>query len=340
MARLGIDATSVAPRGKGISRVQRRTVEALRALGRHELVVFARHPEELPGSVAVDERPALRWEQLGMPRAFRRHALDAMLTWTERLPVAGGGRYVVWLFEPPTHRIRQNRLEGASAYQRGSDLATLAVWRRSLRRAAYVFAGSRATAQALDRDTPVLYPGVDPEFTPSQRRKEPYAFAIMSGDPREDVAGTLRVFRSARERLPFRGVRLLVAGGFEGDGEPGVEYLGRVSDERLVELYQGASVYLETSRYEGFGFQALEALACGTPVVAADTTSLAEVVDGGGLLCPPGEEECLAASLARVLEGGDETERLSARGLEHARTFRWERVAETIAAAVDEVTSR
>ena len=338
MARLGIDATSVAPHGKGISRVQRRTVEALRRLGGHELVVFARHPDELEDAIAVDERPALRWEQLGMPRAIRRHRLDAMLTWTERLPLAGGGRYLVWLFEPPTHRIRQNRISRASTYQRASDLFTLAVWRRSLRSAARVFAGSRATAEALDRDAPVLYPGVDPEFVPSGRRKEAYVFAILSGDPREDVELAVRVFRTARERLPFRGLRLLVAGGVRGRDEPGIEWLGRVSDERLVQLYQDASAYLETSRYEGFGFQALEALACGTPVVATGATSLPEVVDGGGLLCPPGDEGCLATELARLFEDPDRAERLRSRGLEHAGTFSWERVAETIAGAVDEVT--
>jgi glycosyltransferase involved in cell wall biosynthesis len=340
VARLGIDATSVAPQGKGISRVQRRTIEALRALDRHELVVFTRHPDELPGAVPVGERRALRWEQLGMPRAVRRHGLDAMLTWTERLPLAGGGRYLVWLFEPPTHRIRQNRIAGASAYQRGSDLVTLALWRRSLRRAAYVFAGSRATAEALELDAPVLYPGLDPEFVPSERGKEPYVLAVLSGDPREDVEAALRVFRTVRERLPFRGVRLRVAGGFRGREEPGVEFLGRVSDERLVELYQSASAYLETSRYEGFGFQALEALACGTPVVATRVTSLPEVVDGGGLLCPAGDEACLVAELARVLEDSDHANRLRARGLEHARSFSWARTAETIAAAVDEVTGR
>jgi glycosyltransferase involved in cell wall biosynthesis len=241
VARLGIDATSVAPHGKGISRVQRRTVEALRRLGRHELVVFARNPDEVPGAVAVEERPALHWEQLGMPRAIRRHGLDAMLTWTERLPLAGGGRYLVWLFEPPTHRIRQNRIAGASAYQRASDLVTLAVWRRSLRRAAHVFAGSLATARALDRDAPVLYPGLDPEFEPAGGDKEPYVLAILTGDPREDADAALRVFESVRGRSPSADLRLVVAGGFQGPERPSVEYLGRVSDARLVELYQSAS---------------------------------------------------------------------------------------------------
>jgi glycosyltransferase involved in cell wall biosynthesis len=64
------------------------------------------------------------------------------------------------------------------------------------------------------------------------------------------------------------------------------------------------------------------------------------VVDGGGLLCPPGDEACLIAALSRLFEDPDEAARLRERGLEHARTFRWERTAETISAAVDEVTGR
>jgi glycosyltransferase involved in cell wall biosynthesis len=75
-------------------------------------------------------------------------------------------------------------------------------------------------------------------------------------------------------------------------------------------------------------------------VVATDVTSLPEVVDGGGLLCPPGAETCLTEALASLLEDPERAATLRERGLEHARTFRWERTAETISAAVDEVTGR
>jgi glycosyltransferase involved in cell wall biosynthesis len=128
-----------------------------------------------------------------------------------------------------------------------------------------------------------------------------------------------------------------VAGGLRGRQQDGVDYLGRVPDGELVALYQGASAYLDTSRYEGFGFQALEALASGAPVVATDTTSLPEVVDGGGVLCAPGDEECLVTQLVRLLEDRAHADGLRRAGLEHARTFRWERTAEVIAAVVDEV---
>ena len=67
MIRVGIDATSVAPDGKGIARVQRGTVRALAELGRFELVVYARHPEEIAGARRVTIRPTLAWEQAGEP---------------------------------------------------------------------------------------------------------------------------------------------------------------------------------------------------------------------------------------------------------------------------------
>jgi glycosyltransferase involved in cell wall biosynthesis len=337
MARLGIDATSVAPHGKGISRVQRRTVEALHALGRHELVVFARSPDELPGSVPVTLRPALAWEQIGLSRAVRRHGLDAMLTWTERLPLAGGGRFIVWLFEPPTHRIRQNRLAGAGAYQQASDLATLALWKRGLRRAALVLTGSRATAEAIGMPARVLYPGRDPEFSPGPGRDGSYVLHIGSNDPRDDTSTALDAFALARLPDPFR---LLVAGGYRGSARERVVYLGRVSDGELVALYRGASAYLDTSLYEGFGFQVLEAMACGTPVVATRVTSIPEIVGDAGLLCPPGDADALAGALGRVLGEPALADRLRAGGLARAGEFSWDQTAAALDEAVEEVLAQ
>lgn len=341
MARLGIDATSVVPEGKGIARVQRRTVEALAALGRHELVVFARHPEELSRAVRVADCPALRWEQLGLPRAFREHRLEALLTWTERLPVRGGGHYVVWLFEPPTHRIRQNRLAGAGAYQRASDVVTRALWKRSIRRAALVLTGSNATRDEIRDVAPrarTLYPGLDAAFSPGPGGGQSrYVLHIASSDPRDDTETALAAFAEARRRLGSD-VGLLVAGGRQVEGE-GVVSLGRVSDAELVELYRGAAAYLDCSLYEGFGYQVLEAMACGAPVVATRVTSIPEIVGEAGLLCEPRSPRDLADALVRVLADEALAADLRRRGGERAAQFSWERTARDLADAVDEVVA-
>ena len=338
MARIGIDATSVAPEGKGISRVQRGTVEALRALGRHELVVFARHPEQLPhvDAILVSERPTLLWEQRGLARAVREHRLDAMLTWTERLPLRkGGARFVVWLFEPPSHRMQANRRVRARPWQLGSDLVTAALWRRSLRRAAVVLTGSQATADAIRdvvRARP-LYPGLEPRFRPGPREeRDSYVLHIGSNDPRDDTATAIRAANGA-------GARLVVAGGWNGPAPDGVELVGRVSDERLVELYQGAAVFLDTSLYEGFGYQVLEAMACGTPVVASSATSLPELVGDAGLLCPPGDAAAFADALKRLLGDPLLRAQLRGRGIVRAREFTWDRTAHALDAALAEALS-
>jgi glycosyltransferase involved in cell wall biosynthesis len=317
---LGVDATSDVPGGKGIARVQRHTVEALRAHGRDELVVY-------PGP----RRPALYWEQLGMPRAYARDGLDALLTWTERLPLAGRGRYLVWLFEPPTHRIAANRATGAGAYQHGSDLVTRALWKRSLRRAAVVFTGSDATREALDVEARTLYPGLDPRFVPGDRGGQPqtpYVLYIGSRDPREDTDAALRAFAQVD-------VEVRVPGGWIGPAQDRVHYLGRVSDDELVELYRGAAAYVDTSRYEGFGFQVLEAMACGAPVVATGGTSIPEIVGDSGIVCAPDD---LAEQLQRVLGDDALADDLRAKGLTRASQFSWERVARAIAEVVEEVT--
>jgi glycosyltransferase involved in cell wall biosynthesis len=349
VARIGIDATAVSAAGKGHARTQRHLVESLAALDSgHELVAFTRHPEAgyllAPTGarcVTVRERPSLRWELVGLPRAARSHRLDLVVTLSDRLPPLGGPRTVVWLFELPTHRIRANRESGAGAWQRAADLATLALWKRSLRRADRLLAGSRATARELEAATgvraDVLYPGLGDGFAPGAGRKgERYVLHLGSTDPRDNTDTAIDAFTLARGRLDDR-VRLLVAGGGRPVAADGVEFLGRVTDAELADLYRGASAYLDATLYEGFGYGVLEAMACGAPVVASSATSIPEVVGEAGLLCDPRSPEELGDALARVLADPGLADRLRAAGLARAAEFTWERTARQLAGVIDEV---
>src|SRR5919201_1887614 len=313
MARLAVDATAVAPDAKGIGRVAKGTVEALAQRG-VDVVALARGDAELDARTqAVRARPAVLWEQVGLRRAGREH--DVVLTFTERLPVAARGRFVVWLYELPQRRLEWSR----GLYQRGSDLVTRALWKRSLRAAWRVAAGSRATAEGLERALPELrgrvaavYPGLDPQFAPGPRADGGrYVLHIGSADPRDNTRAALAAFARAKTAEP---VRLLVAGGVRGPAQNGVEFLGRVSDDELARLYRGAAAYLDTSLFEGFGYQALEALACGAPYVGSNATSLPEVVGDAGLLVDPTNVDALAAALSRVLDEPGMTEDLRRRG--------------------------
>jgi len=339
LLRIGVDATTVAPAGKGHARTQRHLVEALAKLDGLELVAFVRDAEAaalLPvETVVVRERPSLVWEQVGLPLRARR--LDAVLTLADRLSLLPQAPTVIWLFESPVHRIEQNRRTGAGAYQRVADLATAGLWRRSLSRAAHVAFGSQATAdevlaelRGLAGRTSVVHPGLAPGFGPGPAPdRGRYAFHLGSTDPRDNTAAAVAACRDA-------GVRLLVAGSASVDGD-GVEPLGRVSDEELVALYRGAAAYVDPSLYEGFGYGVLEAMACGAPVVASNRTSIPEVVGDAGLLCDPESPAELAAALRRVLDEPGLAAELRERGLARSRAFTWEAAAEALATVLRRV---
>ena len=328
----------ISPDGKGHARSERHAVEALAARGEHELVVFVREPVSLDRVevVRVGDGLTLDWELRGMAAVARRHRLDAFLSLSDRLPLVGGPPVAVWLFESPVHRIRQNRANGAPLRHRGSDLVTSLLWKRSLRRAAHVAFGSHATEEDVGtevplRSTSVVYPGLPPGFSPGPAPdRGQYVFHLGSSDPRDNTA-------VAVEACLLAGVRLLVAGGWSGEG---AEALGRVSDEELVELYRGASVFLDPTRYEGFGYGVLEAMASGAPVVASDVTSIPEVVGDAGLLCDPSSPQSFADAIRRVLDEPGLAEGMRERGLAQAARFSWEETGAGLARALERALGR
>jgi len=103
--------------------------------------------------------------------------------------------------------------------------------------------------------------------------------------------------------------------------------LGAVQGAELPYLYNAATLFVFPSLYEGFGLPPLEAMACGTPVITTDVSSLPEVVGQAGLLVPPDDVDALAKAIESVLEDESLAARLSLAGLEQAKKFSWERCA-------------
>jgi glycosyltransferase involved in cell wall biosynthesis len=109
--------------------------------------------------------------------------------------------------------------------------------------------------------------------------------------------------------------------------EDRVEHLGAVPLDDLPRTYAGADLLLMPSLHEGFGLPVLEAMACGTPVVASNQGSLPEVVGDAGLCVDPTDTAAIAEAVATVLTDDAVRDRLRQRGLERARLFGWERTA-------------
>ncbi|MFN7017203.1 MAG: glycosyltransferase family 4 protein [Fimbriimonadales bacterium] len=102
---------------------------------------------------------------------------------------------------------------------------------------------------------------------------------------------------------------------------------GYVPDEHLVWLYNAAEVFLYPSFYEGFGLPPLEAMACGTPVIASNGGALPEVVGSGGILLPPTEAGLWANAIRTIITYDDFRANLQAKALQRAREFSWHTTA-------------
>jgi glycosyltransferase involved in cell wall biosynthesis len=108
------------------------------------------------------------------------------------------------------------------------------------------------------------------------------------------------------------------------------QFTGYVREEDLPLLYAAAHALLYPSRYEGFGLPPVEAMACGTPVVCSNSTSLPEVVGDAALLIDPEQPASLTEALGKVNDGLTRRE-MAKRGLERAQTFTWESTAQRVA---------
>jgi glycosyltransferase involved in cell wall biosynthesis len=109
-----------------------------------------------------------------------------------------------------------------------------------------------------------------------------------------------------------------------------IVFTGYVPDDDLVALYNAADLFVSPSLFEGFGLPPLEAMACGTPVVTSNTTSLPEVVGDAALMVDPLDVEALAGAMNAVLADEALRARLSQWGLARAAAFSWESTARTV----------
>lgn len=173
--------------------------------------------------------------------------------------------------------------------------------------------------------------------------ERPFILYVGSVEPRKNLLRLLDAYTQLREwspkwRLVIVGARNYwksspVAQAVEQKGlQDCVTFTGYVPDEDLPALYNGADLFCFPSLYEGFGLPVLEAMACGTPVITSNTSSLPEVAGDAALLVDPYNVEEIATAMRRVLEDPALAQELRKKGLERAKQFTWEKTArETIA---------
>jgi glycosyltransferase involved in cell wall biosynthesis len=173
----------------------------------------------------------------------------------------------------------------------------------------------------------------DPAILQKYRQQPGYLFFMGTVEPRKNIVRLLEAFQIIKEKIDGR---LVIAGGLgwkykkileKIQKEPGVDFLGYVPDEDLVALYNGASVFIYPSLYEGFGLPVLEAMACGKPVVTSDNSSLPEITGSAALLVNPLDVRKMAEVILELFLNRDLQAELSEKARQRAASFSWVRTA-------------
>jgi alpha-1,3-rhamnosyl/mannosyltransferase len=177
-----------------------------------------------------------------------------------------------------------------------------------------------------------------PPLDPVSSIKEPYFLFVGGTEKRKNLGAVLKAF-TALDGFELRVVGKRTASPVHDAmrDQPGVRWLGFVTEEELVELYRHATALVFPSRYEGFGLPVLEAMARHTPVIAANHSSIPEVARGAAILVDPDDIEGLRDAMRRV--GADDAlrEQLTRRGIEVVSSFSWDETARATVAAYEEV---
>ena len=261
-------------------------------------------------------------------------------------------------FVDPENLRRESRIPALSGLS----------WRfsvRSMRRAAHVIAVSQSTASDTARflDIPpamvsVISSGVSPAFR-QLSVAEVQGFRESRGVPtdtvcilnvgvvhkRKNIPAVLCVVKGLRDR----GVRVrLWKAGSDFDHEQRVyirdnglnecvDFAGTPDIHELVRLYNAADVLLSPSLYEGFGLTVVEAMACGTPVIASNTYSLPEITGDAAILTDPHDTESMVEAVCLLRGNAEYRQRLIGRGITQAKLFSWTETAERTAAVYERV---
>ena len=351
--RIGIDGRELR---EGVrTGIRRYVVEVVRAATARglECVVYGDPGTRLPPTSSTVRPVRLGagwtqwWDQVALPRAIRRDGVDVLLSPYYKRPLRAPCPTVITIHDlffigyPGRRRPVYDRVMTAlaRAYARGA--AAIVADSEHSRSAIVERLGLPAERIA------VIPVGLGREFVaapPSPAQRDRYAlgprYVLYVGTflPHKNLPRLLRAWAALPPTL--RGThRLILAGGDRG-GRPALEaearalgvmasvgFPGLVADEDLPAVYSGAAALVLPSLEEGFGLPALEAMACGAPVIASRRGALPEVVGDAGVLVDPEQSDALMLALRRVLGNDAERAALARRGLERAATFTAERTA-------------
>jgi glycosyltransferase involved in cell wall biosynthesis len=368
---IGIDASrTTVLRRTGTENYSLHLIRELLALDHGRIRLYFNQPPSpdlLPGEAERRVIPFPRlWTHLRLSWEMATDPPDLLFVPAHVLPVVHPRRSVVTVHDlgyhyyPEAHTLFQN------IYLRWSS-------QHNARTATRTLADSEATRQDLvhyyripQEKIVVVYPGRDEALAPvsdpavlsAVRARyglaDPYLLYVGTLHPRKNLVRLVQAFSRLRARIstiqsPISGLQLVIAGqkGWLYDEiliqirrlnlVDRVVLTGYVPDADLPALLSGARAFAFPSLYEGFGLPVLEAMACGTPVVCSNTSSLPEVAGDAALAVDPLDTEALSDALARIVTDEGLRRELVERGFRQVQRFSWRRCAQEVMQVLEDV---
>jgi glycosyltransferase involved in cell wall biosynthesis len=371
--RIGINAQIVSQANAGVATYAQNIVRHLAQLkSDHEFYVFGNREflssvnlpaaRFLPTSAIVKANwQRILWEQFVLPFKSQRHHVEVMYypdhtsaLLKKNCPTIITIHDLAFLAHPETF-AKKNRLYKSLAVA------------RSARQADRIIVVSHATKQeclrwleAPEAKLRVIHNGIDSCFKRiddkdklEQTRKKldlPRQFILFVGtlEPRKNLVKLIAAYADLRRQRKIEHELIVV--GAKGwlfseifatvdklSLKEHVRFLGYVTEDDLVALYNLARVLVYPSLYEGFGFPPLEAMACGCPVVTSNQSSLPEITGEAARLVDSNDATAIADGIFHVLDDANFRQGLIARGLERVKLFTWEKTARQILQVIDEL---
>lgn len=355
MQHIGIDARLTYYRVGGISTYIRRLVQALENLDTENRYTVFHSRKATESLVKRFWRTSLwtpchhRLERIALSVELARFRLDVLHSPDFIPPLHGARKHIITVHDLNFLHYPQFLTAESRRYYNGQI-------ERAVQQADHILADSEATKNDLvnmlavpSEKITVHMLGVDEQFKPlppqtlvhyRQQLDLPDSYFLFVGtfEPRKNILGLLEAYRLLRERLPDA-PSLVLAGnrGWLFDETMTkidqmnlgkyIHWRENVSQEALPALYNMATALVTPSFYEGFGFPALEAMACGTVPIVSNRSSLPEVVGQVGLQIDPDDPAALADALQYLLTNSAWRETMRQAGLARAATFTWEHTA-------------
>jgi len=166
-----------------------------------------------------------------------------------------------------------------------------------------------------------------------------YILSVGTIEPRKNYSTLIKAFNYIKHNNNNFNCKLVIVGrtGWKSEAtyrerelspyKDDILFIGRVSDKDLVQIYNQAEIFVYPSLFEGFGLPPMEAMSCGLPVIASDSSSLKEVVGDAGILVPPEDFKEISKQILYVLKNEKIKKKLKEKSLKQAQKFSWEKTA-------------